>query len=101
MNQMRFRGVAVSCVGILFALWASTARAEITIVLQNEFIEHYKGRVTIDAELTVDKAHKRPNAPSKDGDLHIAGRADEVKLPIVAEIMNARDDAAAVKSIHD
>src|SRR5262249_50531823 len=55
----------------------------------------------IDTSYAVDKAHPRPNPPSKDGDLHVAGRADEVKLPIVAEIMNAKDDKAAVKIIHD
>jgi hypothetical protein len=82
------------------ALWAAPARADIRIVLQNEFIEQYRRRVTIDTTFTVDKAHAEPNKPSKDGDLHVAGRADEVKLPIVAEIMNARDDQAAVDRIH-
>ncbi len=32
----------------------------------------------------------KPNPPSKDGDLHVAGRTEEVGLPIVAEIMNAK-----------
>jgi hypothetical protein len=91
---------------LLFLLAASlcslsAARAEITITLQNEFIEFYKGRATIQTNFLVDKAHKKPNSPSKDGDLHIAGRADEVKLPIVAEIMNAKDDKPAVEAIHD
>ena len=88
-----------SAVAVLLSV-APAARADINIVLQNEFIEHYKRRVTIDTTFIVDKAHRRPNAPSKDGDLHVAGRADEVKLPIVAEIMNARDDPQAVAAIH-
>jgi hypothetical protein len=87
--------------GLLLLLTAAPARAEITIVLQNGFVEHFKRRVTIDAEYVVDKAHKKPNPASKDGDLHIAGRAEEVKLPIVAEIMNAADDGEAVKAVHD
>lgn len=85
----------------LLVLLASVVRAEITIVLQNGFIDHYKRRVTIDTQYTVDKAHKHPNPAKKDGDLHIAGRAEEVKLPIVAEIMNAKDAPEAVKLIHD
>jgi len=75
--------------------------AEIGITLQNDFINHYKARVTIDTDYVVDKAHPHPNPPAKDGDLHIAGRAEEVKLPIVAEIMNALDDQAAVDAIHN
>lgn len=32
----------------------------------------------------------RVDSPSKDGNLHIAGRSDDVQLAIVAEIMNAK-----------
>src|SRR5437870_10578215 len=84
-------------------LWlcrATLLYAEIAITLQNEFINHYKGRVTIDTDYFVDKAHAHPNPAAKDGDLHIAGRADAVKLPIVAEIMNAGSDRDAVDKIH-
>lgn len=81
-------------------LVASLASADITIVLQNEFIEQHKRRATIDTSFTVDKAHRRANPAVKDGDLHAAGRADEVMLPIVAEIMNANDDRTAVAAIH-
>jgi hypothetical protein len=101
MTPRTYRKPVALLLGILFLLWAAAARAEITIVLQNDFIEEYKRRVTIDTAYTVDMAHKQPNPPAKDGDLHAAGRADEVKLPIVAEIMNARDDPQAVKIIHD
>lgn len=65
-------------------------RAEIEITLKNSFIEAYKNRATIQANYVIDKAHKKPNPPSKDGDLHVAGRTAEVGLPIVAEIMNAK-----------
>jgi len=84
---------------ILFFL-PLVASAQIQITLKNTFIEKYKDRATVDATFTVDKAHKNPNPASKDGDLHIAGRAKEVGLPIVAEIMNARDEDAAVQAIH-
>jgi hypothetical protein len=89
------------CFGLLLVALPQTLCAEISITLQNEFINHYKARVTVDTNYVVDRAHPQPNTPAKDGDLHIAGRAEEVKLPIVAEIMNARDDQAAVDAIHN
>jgi hypothetical protein len=48
----------------------------------------------------VDKAHKQLNPASKDGDLHVAGRAPETGLPAVAELMNAKTDPGAVDLIH-
>ena len=73
----------------------------ITITLKKDFITEYKNRATIDADdYVIDMAHKQPNPPAKDGDLHIAGRADSIGLPIVAEIMNAKDEKAAVKRVH-
>jgi len=77
------------------ALWA-----DIEITLKNSFIEKFKNRATIDASFTVDKAHHRPNPPSKDGDLHAAGRAPEIGLPAVAEVMNARFEQPALDLIH-
>lgn len=74
--------------------------AQIQITLKNSFIEKFKDRATIDATFTVDKAHKSPNPASKDGDLHVAGRAPEIGLAIVSEIMNARDEDSAVQTIH-
>ena len=88
--------------GLLVVVFvATTARAEITITLKNSFIEKFKNRATITTSFTVDKAHKKPNPPSKDADLHIAGRAPEVGLPLVAEIMNAKQFSAAVDQIHE
>jgi hypothetical protein len=81
------------------ALASSIAHAEITITLKNSFIERYQNRATIETTYTVDKAHPKPNAPSKDGDMHIAGRAPEIGLASVAEIMNAASTPKAVKLI--
>jgi len=75
--------------------------ANIEITLNNDFIEQYKDRTTISASFVVDKAHPRPNPPKNDADLHAAGRAEEVGLPIVAEIMNAASQRAAVDAIHN
>jgi hypothetical protein len=83
-----------------FFLLPVVAQAQIEITLKKSFIEKYKDRATIEADFFVDKAHKKPNPPSKDGDMHIAGRSPaEIGLPIVAEIMNASGAPAAVKAV--
>jgi hypothetical protein len=93
------RRTATFAIAVL--LVANLASAQITIRLRRDFVETYKNRITIEATFTVDRAHEKPNTPSKDGDLHIAGRAPEIKLPTVAEIMNAKDHGDAVDAIHD
>jgi hypothetical protein len=85
---------------LILVLLPVVVSAQIEITLKNSFIEKFKNRVTVDTTFTVDKAHARPNPPKKDADLHIAGRAPEIGLPIVAEIMNAKDEDAAVVRIH-
>ncbi len=78
---------------VLTALLAGPAGADAgTLVLNLPFIQKYKNRATIDVEFTIDHAHKKPNAiadDGDDGDLHMAGRALKVGLPVVAEIVNA------------
>jgi hypothetical protein len=81
-------------------VFATSAVANIEITLKNEFIEQYKNTATISVSFVVDKAHIKPNPATKDGDLHVAGRADEVGLAIVAEIMNAASQKPAVDAIH-
>ena len=73
-----------------------------TLVLQRSFIEKYKNRATIDGTFVVDHAHKHPNSPSADGDLHASGRSDAVGLPLVSEVMNAADaqQRSVVDAIH-
>ncbi|MBI1746789.1 MAG: hypothetical protein HYR55_09400 [Acidobacteria bacterium] len=85
---------------LLLLVFSFPAHAEIQIILKNSFIEQFKNRATIEASYTVVKAHAHPNPPSKDGDMHIAGTAPEVGLPMVAEIMNAAKQSAAVERIH-
>jgi hypothetical protein len=86
---------------VLLTSFASTAPAQTRIMMKSSFIEKYKNRVTIDATYTVDKAHPHPNPAAKDADMHIAGRAPEIGLPTVAEIMNAVDDKDAVDKVHE
>lgn len=85
---------------LVLVLLPAAVSAQIEITLKNSFIEKFKNRVTVDTTFTVDKAHKHPNTAKKDADLHIAGRAPEIGLPIVAEIMNAKGEVAAMDLIH-
>ena len=82
------------------ALVALPTSAQIQIILRESFIDSVKHRVTIDQEFDVVKAHSSPNSPSKDGDMHVAGWGSTIGLPVVAEIMNARDERPAVDVIH-
>ncbi len=73
---------------------------EIGITLQNSFIDSYKNRVMIDLMFTVDKADRIPHPAFLDGDFHIAGRASQIGLPIVAEIKNAASEKEALVFLH-
>ncbi len=99
-RKVKYYLSALVTLAILLLPVASNAQVDIT--LKNSFIEQYKDRATITATYTVDKAHKKPNPAAKDGDLHVAGRAPEIELATVAEIMNAASASqkAAVDLIH-
>jgi hypothetical protein len=99
-GNMIFSRRLAAALFLLLSVVCSTLFANIEITLKNDFIEQYKDQATISVSYTVDKAHPHPNPPKKDGDLHAAGRADEVGLPIVAEIMNASSQKTAVDAIH-
>ena len=79
--------------------WPVLAWADLNIVLKNDFIEKYKGRATMTAQFTVD-AMSAVHPPSQDADIHIAGHSDDVSLPMVAEIMNAKGEPAALKAVN-
>lgn len=93
---------AISFIVGVAAFWLATpANAEVEIILQDSFIATYANRATIETGFIVDKAHKKPNSPAKDGDMHIAGRDNKAILPMVAEIMNAKEATGAVDRVHD
>ncbi len=99
--QRQLKLILCLLLSMCFAPILCRAQTDVEITLKNTFIEKYKDRATIEASFVVDRAHRRPNPPSKDGDLHIAGRSDqEIRLPIVAEIMNARFEQDAVRLVH-
>jgi len=73
---------------------------EIEIELNKSFIEKFKDRVSIATTFTVDKARQNPIAPMFDGDFHMAGRAPEIALPVVAEIANGAFAKRAMDLVH-
>ena len=72
----------------------------VEIEINRSFLERYKNRVGITTTFTVDKAMQNPVARFLDGDLHIAGRAPEIGLPVVAEIANAASETEATDLVH-
>ena len=101
MHTQRFFNVCIAAVVVLLFM-VGKAYAEISITLNNAFIEKYKNRATIDADFVVDHSKGQPNAASKDGDMHFAGRdAKSIGMPAVAELVNARDHLDAVQKAND
>jgi hypothetical protein len=84
---------------LVLLLPIQSSRAEDVLELNQSFVEKFKNKLTISVQYTVDAAHKRPNPASKDGDMHVAGRAPEVGLATVAEIQNAASVPNAVKLV--
>jgi hypothetical protein len=83
-----------------FMVESAMSGSEIEITLHNSFIDSCKNRVMIDVMFTVDRADLIPHPAFMDGDFHVAGRALEVGLPIVAEIKNAASEKEATTLIH-
>jgi hypothetical protein len=66
-----------------------------TLNLSPDFVSRCKNRATISIQFELDAHLTSPHAIGRsgdDGDIHMAGRAPEVQLPMVAEIMNAGQD---------
>jgi hypothetical protein len=83
---------------VAFFLTASL-KAQFTITLRKSFIDSFKNRITISSDFEVYYAHERPNPPTKDGDLHLAGYDSVIGLPVVAELMNAAGEPLALSLI--
>jgi len=84
---------------IYMAVASRLAPGDMTMEIKRSFLEEYKNKVTIKATFTVDDASGSPNPREFDGDLHVAGRAPEIGLRLVSEIMNAGDADSAVALI--
>jgi hypothetical protein len=71
-----------------------------TLTLSKKFVQDNKNRATIDLKLELDAHLTGPHkigAGGDDGDVHMAGRSDQVRLPMVAEIINAGIESDSVK----
>jgi hypothetical protein len=55
---------------IIFLL-VTSVQAQNNVTLRRTFVDSLRNTVSITGEFIVDKAHKNPNKPVKDGDLHV------------------------------
>jgi len=83
-----------------FFIQSQLSRSEVRIVLDKAFVDLYADRATIDTHFSVDRAGRFAHANFLDGDLHVAGRAAEIGLPIVAEVENATLRPQVVNAVH-
>jgi hypothetical protein len=90
----------IASYALLFAFASAGNCNAAPIRLQQSFIERYADRVTITADFVIEHAHRKPNKPIDDGDLHFAGKSVNIRLPTVAEIMNAAEEPAAMGVVH-
>lgn len=70
----------------------------VRFTLNRSFIETYKDRVTMETNFTVDETSE-PAPNLFDGDLHFSGRAPEIGLRTVGEMINASEAESAVALI--
>jgi hypothetical protein len=84
---MSFRKCQINCFKFILLTFITLPflYSQNEIVLKNSFIQKYRNLVTIDVNFYVDKSHEHPNPAKKDADLHIAGRASDVGLPMIDE----------------
>lgn len=97
MNSTKRLQVFVAVTALLTS--STLCRAEITVALSKTFVNKYKDQATIPTTFEIDKHHNSPNpigSGSDDGDIHIAGRDNVVKLPMVAEIINGAKEQTAL-----
>lgn len=73
-------------------LGASVISQGMTLALRKAFVKKYKDKVTVTTSLRVDEHHDQANDIDKDGDIHMAGRDSVILLPLVAEILNGRNE---------
>lgn len=86
--------IILFCLG--FLLYAPAVDSQPSITLRKTFVDSFKNRVTINAQYNVWYSHKKANTAIKDGDIHCSGYDAKIGLPMVAEVMNAKDYKAAV-----
>jgi len=91
---------AIARRGTIAYLSVTAQTTDMKLQINKAFIERYKNKVTIQTTFTVDRAMLSPFPVFLDGDLHLAGRAPEIGLPVVGEIANAASQKEAVDIVH-
>jgi hypothetical protein len=89
--QIGFLVVALICAPVI-------CRGEMVLGLDKTFIEAFKDKATISTRFHIDAVpskadpHTIGEEGSQDGDIHMGGRDSVIRLPLVAEIVNARKE---------
>ena len=89
---------------VLLISISGLCRADVTLALNKTFVQRYKDRATMTTNFHVDNHPDKPHGVSRsaeDGDIHMAGRDSVFKLPVVAEIMNAKFAPTALQTLMD
>ena len=89
---------------VIFGCASLICRADVTLALNKTFVNKIKNKATVTTNLNVDAHPNTPHAiknSGDDGDIHMAGIDSVFKLPLVAEIINARLEAAAMKKLKE
>ena|SRR3989442_1622224 len=100
---MRYLKRFQTCLLVLVFVCTSTVcHADMTLALNKTFINKIKNKATLTTNLNVDAHPNDPHAIKRsgaDGDIHMAGRDSVFKLPLVAEILNARIEPLAMQKL--
>jgi hypothetical protein len=92
----------ILCIAIALPAWLLSPVTAETLALKKTFVQQVMNKATIAATLEVDVHPNTPHSISKggdDGDIHMSGRAKEIGLPLVAEIVNARMEPSAMTAL--
>jgi hypothetical protein len=104
LSQILQRRTAVYfSIGLCLGWLAPVSACAETLALAKTFVEQVKNRATMTVEMKVDVHPKSPHRikdDGDDGDIHMAGRADAIGLPLVAEILNAKQEVDAMKLLN-
>lgn len=89
------------CLLLLPALLLSVAHcySQSSITLRKSFIDSFMYRATIDCNYDVWYTHHVAKAAKDDGDIHFSGYDKRIGMPTVAEILNAKEQRAAIDTI--
>jgi hypothetical protein len=82
---------------ILLLAVPAISHSQSPITLRRSFIDSFKNRVTITTEYDVWYTHHKAKKATEDGDIHCSGYDKKIGMPVVAEIMNAKDEEEAIE----